>query len=203
MIAGALADSARAATDERRPAQFTEAVTHYNRALELTRNPMWRLLATVGLIQAYNKQGLNNPTEAARYARMLIDADPGNINAYSNSIVLLKDAKKYDELLALLSEAKGKIEPSADSYASYAGDVHDLVGFTADFPRDKASTLLNDTVALIDQSLTKYGRTEKLVRIKGMLLRVQAESEPDKTRQAALEAESRKTFDELDRLENK
>ena len=201
MVAGALADAAKAASDQRRPAQFTEAVTHYARVLELTKNPMWRLLATVGLIQAHDKQGLNNPAESTRYARMLIDNDPKNMSAYSSSIALLKDAKKYDDVLALLSEAKGKIESSGDSYAHYAGEVHDLVVFAPDFPRDKASRLLPETIALIDQSLAKYGRTEKLLRVKGMLLRAQAEIEPDPARQSALEAESRKTFEELDRLE--
>src|SRR4029453_232929 len=120
------------------------------------------------------------------------------MNAYSNSIALLKDEKKYDEVLALLSEAKGKIESSGDSYARYAGEVHDLVGFAPDFPRDKARTLLPHTIALIDQSLAKYGPTEKLLRVKGMLLREQAEIEPDPARQSALEAESRKTVPELD-----
>lgn len=201
MVAGALADAAKAATDHQRPAQFTEAVTHYTRALELTKNPMWRLLATVGLIQAHDKQGLNNPAEAIRYARMLIDDDPKNMAAYSSSIALLKEGKKYDDVVALLSEAKGKIEPSEDSYARYAGEVHDLVEFAPDFPRDKASKLLPETVALIDQSLAKYGRTVKLVRVKGMLLRAQAGIEPDPGRKSALEAESQKTFDELDRLE--
>ena len=76
MVAGALADAAKAATDHQRPAQFTEAVTHYTRVLELTKNPMWRLLATVGLIQAHDKQGLNNPAEATRYARMRLPMNP-------------------------------------------------------------------------------------------------------------------------------
>jgi tetratricopeptide (TPR) repeat protein len=201
MVAGALADAAKAASDHQRPARFTEAVPHYTRVLELTRNPMWRLLATLGLIDAHDVQGLNNPTEATRYARMLITDDPKNFNSYVRLLEFLKAGKKHDEMLALLSEAKGAIEPSGDNYASYAGWVHDLVGFTPDFPRDKARTLLPDAVALIDQSLAKYGRTVKLVRVKGMLLREQAEIEPDPARQSALEAESRKTFDELDRLE--
>ena len=70
-----------------------------------------------------------------------------------------------------------------------------------DFPRDKASKLLPETVALVDQSLAKFGHTEKLLRVKGMLLRAQAGIEPDPARKSALEAESLKTFDELDRLE--
>ena len=111
--------------------------------------------------------------------------------------------EEYDEVLALLSEAKNNIEASADNYYAYASRVHDLVGFAPDFPRDKARTLLPDTVALIDQSLAKYGRTENLIRVKGMLLREQAEIEPDPARQSALQAASQKTFEELDRLEKK
>ena len=201
MVGSALSDAAKAASDHRRPAWFTEAVPHYTRVLELTKNPMWRLLATLGLIDAYDVQALNNPTEVTRYARMLITDDPKNFTSYVRLLGLLKDGKKYDEALALLAEAKSAIEPSGDSYAGYAGWVHDLVGFTPDFPRDKARTLLPDTIALIDQSLARYGRTEKLLRVKGMLLREQAEIEPDPARQSALEAESRKTFAELDRLE--
>ena len=60
--------------------------------------------------------------------------------------------------MGLLSEAKSTVEASADNYYSYAARVHDLVGFAPDFPRDNARALLPDTVALIDQSLAKYGR---------------------------------------------
>ena len=134
---------------------------------------------------------------------MRITDEPKNMMAYATLLGLLEQAKKYDEVLALLSEANNNIEASADNYYAYASRVHDLVGFAPDFPRDKVGTLLPDTVALIDQSLAKYGRTENLIRVKGMLLREQAEIEPDPARQSALQAASQKTFEELDRLEKK
>ncbi|HUR32487.1 MAG TPA: hypothetical protein VM032_01745 [Vicinamibacterales bacterium] len=201
MVAGALTEAARAATDQQRPARFTEAASHYRRVLELTRNPTWRVLAISGLIQVYGKGQLNNPDEATRYARLQVSDSPTEIASYLTLVDLLKESKKYDEVLAVLTDARTHITQDGDSLARYAGIVHDLVAFNPDFPRDKAQPLLAETVALIDQSLGKDGRTANLVRARGMLLRVQGEVEPDPARQAALGDESRKTFEELDRLE--
>jgi tetratricopeptide (TPR) repeat protein len=200
MRASALFEAGSAAGDATRPARFEQAVKDYSRVLDLTTNPVFRVVAISGLVQSHGKQGLNNRDEAIRYARMFITEKPGEITSYLTLITLLTEARKYDEAMSVLAQAKGAIEPNGDALARYGGLVHDLVAFSPDFPHETGRTLLAETAALIEQALSRYGRTEKLLNAKGMLLRAQATVEPDGGRQRALSAESKRTFDELDRL---
>jgi tetratricopeptide (TPR) repeat protein len=203
MLGSALLEAGKAASDATRPARLELAAKHYARALELTNNSIFRVVAIGSLVELYSVRGLNNRDEAIRYARMFITNTPSDITSYYAAITLLTEAKKYDEVVAVLAQAKGAIEPQADAWARYGGIVHDLVALSPDFPRETGRTLLAETAALIEQSLSKYGRTENLLRTKGMVLRAQAGVEPDRARQRALGHESQPTFDELDRLEKK
>lgn len=200
MLGLALLEAGKAASDATRPARLELAVKHYARALELTNNSIFRVVAIGGLVELHGVRGLNNRDEAIRYARMFITNTPSDITSYYAAITLLTEAKKYDEAVAVLAQAKGAIEATGDTVARYGVIVHDLVAFSTDFPRETGRTLLAETAALIEQSLSKYGRTEKLLRTKGMLLRAQAGVEPDSARQRVLGDESQRTFDELDRL---
>jgi tetratricopeptide (TPR) repeat protein len=200
MIASAAVEAARAASDASRPARFEQASTHYARALELSKNPTWRLLALMGMIEVYGTHGLNKPDDVERFARMLVAEDPRDIKNHVALVNALKNARKFDELAATLARARSEMKADADAVTGYGGMVHDVVLFTPDFPRDSGRQLLADAVALGDEALGRYGRTEGLLRTKGMLLRGQAELEPDSARQQALMQESRRTFDELDRL---
>ena len=200
MLGTALHEGGRALSDARRVARFEQAVKHFARALELSNNPVLRILAVSSLVQLYGRQGLNNQDEALRYARMIITEDPKKITVYEASIYLLKEAKRYDEAMTLLAQAKGAIEPTADAVARYGTIVHDVVALSPDFPREAGRTLLADAAAFTEQSIGKHGRTEKLLLTKGMLLRAQGELEPDAARQRALLDESSRTFDERDRL---
>lgn len=200
MIGAAARDAAHAASDARRSVHFERAATHYGRVLELSKHPNWRLLALAGLLDVNGPQGLNRPAAAERYARMLVAEDPQNIGNYSNLVRVLEEARKYDELAAVFDQARTAMATDADSVSTYGGMVHDLVVFSDGFPRDTGSSLLADAVTLGDQALATHGRTEKLLRTRGMLLRAQAGLEPDRARQRALSEASQAAFDELDRL---
>jgi tetratricopeptide (TPR) repeat protein len=201
MVGSAYADAAKAASDASRPARFERAAAHYAKALELTTNPMRRLLALVGLIDAYGTSGLNRPEEAERHARLLVADDPTQVNSYSHLIQILKEARRFEALTAAVDEARRAMADDAENVERYGGMVHDLVLFTPDFPKDVGRTMVAEAVARNEQAVASHGRTEDLLRMKGMLLRAQAQLEPDPARQQTLEAASRAAFDELDKLE--
>jgi hypothetical protein len=199
MVADAAMEAARAASDASRAVHFERAVTHHARSLELSKNPNWRLLALTGLIEVYGTRGLNRPDEVERYARLLIAEDPTRINNYSALVFALRDAKRFDELAALLADA-GRAIRADESGGSYGILVHDVVAFAPGFPHETGRKLLAEAAALLDQALKKQGRTEMLLMTKGSLLREQARLEPDADRQRALLEESKRTFDEMDAL---
>jgi tetratricopeptide (TPR) repeat protein len=200
MLGDARREAAKAASDASRPAGFEQAAKHYQRALELTHNPTWRLLSLVALVQISDKEGLNKPQEAMGYARQLITNEPKNVNSYSTLLHLHKQAHQYDEAASLLAEAKSAMDATEDAAVTYGGMVHDLVAFAPDFPPSTGRRMIVETNEFMDQALKKYGRTERLLRVKGSLLRAQAGVETDAARQKALTDESEKTFAEMDRV---
>lgn len=201
MMAGiALSEAARAASDSSRPARFEQAAQHYARVLDLSHARIRRLSANLALVRIYDKEGLNKPPDAMRYGRMLITDEPKDINSYKPLADLHKDARQYDDAVKLLTEAKTAMETTEDAWVSYGGMVNDLVALAPDFPHATGRALSADASAEIDKALTKYGRTERLLRTKGMLLKAQAQHEPDAARQRALEAESDRAFDEMVRV---
>jgi tetratricopeptide (TPR) repeat protein len=201
MIADAARQAAEAATDASRQPRFELALTHYSRLLEVSKNPMFRLLAIVGGIQATGAKGLNRPADAERLARLLVAEDPKDIAKYQPLITVLTDAKRYQDVVPVFDEIRANAIVDAKSTARYGGMVHDLVLFTEGFPRDTARPLLAGAVALNEEALATDARSLDLVRNKGMLLRAQAQTEPDPARQRALSDQSRAAFAELDKLE--
>jgi tetratricopeptide (TPR) repeat protein len=200
MVAAARQAAGDAASDASRPAHFEKAVTHYERTLELSKNTLFRAVAISSLVQLYGRQALNKPDEAMRYARMFITESPADASSYTTPIFLLKEARKYDEALAMLAQMKAAVEPTAEAVARYAGQLHDLVVLAPDFPVETARRVLAEAVPYVEQALSKYGRTDKTLRAKGYLLKAQATIEADPVRQRALMAESDRTFDEMERL---
>ena len=198
MVAGALEDAAEAASDASRPARFEQAAQHYKRVLELTDNPNFRLLANSRLVMINGSQGLNRPDEAMRYAEAMIAANPKDLNTYSNAFFILREGKKYDEAVALLARARGTMESNADNWARYGEMVHECV-FVPDFPRERVRSMVDDTVPALEQALSKYGRTERLLRAKAMLVRTQAEWETNSAKQDALLAEANRLYDESEK----
>lgn len=200
MVGNALMEAAQAASDASRTTRFEESAKHYQRALELTHNKMWRLMSLSALVRIYDTQGLNKPQDAMKYARMLSSDEPNNVNAYSALLHLQGKAKQFADAAALLSEAKAKMEPTEDNAMTYGGMVHDLVATTEGFPPDMGRRLLPEGVTVVDEALKKYGRTEKLLRTKGALLRAQADIETDPAKEKQLREESGRVFDEMERL---
>ena len=199
MVGDAYRDAARSASDARRRDWFAKAVSHYARALELTRNPAWRLEATVKLRDVYAPDGLSDPQEQIRYSRMLIANDPTNINTYSSLVTVLKNYKRYDEAMALLAEAKRATTATVDALSTYAYSASELA-IAEGFPRDTARSLLADTRTMIDDALNRQGRIEKLLYNKVTVLQAQADLESDTTRERALSEEWIEIQREIDRL---
>ena len=200
MLGTALMEAGRAASDASRPARFKQAVEHFSRAVDLSNNPTLRFVALTSLVELYRREGLNDPEAALRYARMLIADRPDELSSYGFAISLLGEAKKYDEAVEVLKQAKAAMQQNADTVASYAGTVQSLAGFSPGFPPDLAVRLLAETVTLVDEALRQHGRTEGLLRAKGALLRTQANVETDEKRQRVLIEQSERAFEELDRL---
>lgn len=104
----------------------------------------------------------------------------------------LSEARRHGEAI--------DVPPTEEAWAKYGGMVHDLVATTPGFPPGTGLTLAADASGQIDQALTKFGRTKKLLLAKGMLLRAQGDLDTDAARQRALLDESKRVFDEMDRL---
>ena len=200
MVAGALQRAAEAASDSTRPQRFEQAAQHYKRALELTDNSDLRWVSNFSLVRLYGPEGLNQPDEAMRYAQAMSEADPKDAKAYTNALLLLKRAKKYDEAVALMVREKRAMESNEANWAQYGEMVQDLVS-VPDFPHDRGMTLVNDTMSSLEQAMSTLGRTQKLLRTKALLLRTQAEWETNSAKQGALLAEAKRLYDESVRAE--
>jgi len=197
MVGDAYREAAKAVSDARRQERYTQAMAHYTRALEITKNPTRRLQSTVALRDIHRPDALNNPEEQVRYARMLIVNDPKNVHTYAAMLAALKDAKKYDDAVAVLAETKRAIEPTVDALAAYAYMAHGLV-VTPGVSPDTGRKILTETIPVIDEALRMHGPSEKLLSIKALLFGAQADLETDPARQRALNDESIRIQKEAD-----
>ena len=194
-----------AITPASRKAHLDNAVTHFQRALDLSREARMRYAILMMLTSLHDKDDLNQPALAEKFARRMIAEDPSEYMGYAKlSQILLGDVAALQDPARLRAAAEvlragRKAAPDLPSMyvLEFATVLVQTVKESASMNRADAQKVLDEARGLFDEMIKSNQEPFRALLGKAMALETYAKRvEPDPKRQAALLEESSRMADQ-------
>lgn len=194
-----------AITPASRKAHLDNAVTHFQRALDLTRDARMRYAILMMLTSLHDKDDLNQPALAEKFARRMIAENPSEYMGYAKlSQIILGDLAALQDPARLRAAAEvlragRKAAPDLPSMyvLEFATVLVQTVKESASMNRADAQKLLDEARGLFDEMIKSNQEPFQSLLGKAMAIETYAKRvEQDPKRQAALLEESGRMSDQ-------
>ena len=195
-LARELMVSGRPKDRERATAEFTIALTHLRRALDLGPS---REIAIRSIADIYGPIGLNKPAEREAFAREVTTRFPAEPRGHVEVIGMLAYNGRAQDIPVALATARRAIPDDAPSRVALA---EGLWSIAYDFSAVSAM-LEKESLALLDEALKKEPTSIDALRSKARLLRDLAKRTTDPARAKNLTAEADRLEQRIQELRNR